>query len=186
MLDILKEMIGDKSLNYNDLEAMINEKGLKLADLSGGAYVAKGKFDELVKKNSEMLEQLKELDVFKAKADELTKAVEAAMAEKSELETNYNAQFKTLLAKFALEQAGAHDAGDALAMMDINKLELAEGQLQGIAELIEQLKTNKAYMFKNASNAGGAAASQPPVKTAVAKTTAKDLINEDISKIRRY
>lgn len=80
MLDILKEMIGDKSLNYNDLEAMINEKGLKLADLSGGAYVAKGKFDELVKKNSEMLEQLKELDVFKAKADELTKAVEAAMA----------------------------------------------------------------------------------------------------------
>ena len=44
-MDFLKELFGDKALTYDDFSKAVEAKKIKLADLSGGAYVSKEKLD---------------------------------------------------------------------------------------------------------------------------------------------
>lgn len=46
-MDELKELFGDGALTAEEFAAKVAEKGYKLADLSGGTYVDKKKFDRL-------------------------------------------------------------------------------------------------------------------------------------------
>lgn len=50
MEEELKELFGENSLSYNDFSKAIEDKGMKLANLSAGGYVAKTKYDDDVKK----------------------------------------------------------------------------------------------------------------------------------------
>ena len=50
MEEELKELFGDKTLSYDDFTKAIEGKGMKLANLSAGGYVAKSKYDEDIKK----------------------------------------------------------------------------------------------------------------------------------------
>ena len=50
MKEELKELFGENSLSYDDFSKAIEEKGMKLANLSAGGYVAKTKYDDDVKK----------------------------------------------------------------------------------------------------------------------------------------
>lgn len=46
-MEELQELFGDGALSYADFEAKVAEAGLKLANLKGGGYVDKGKYDKL-------------------------------------------------------------------------------------------------------------------------------------------
>lgn len=46
----LKELFGENTLSYDDFTKAVEEKGMKLANLSAGGYVAKSKYDDDVKK----------------------------------------------------------------------------------------------------------------------------------------
>ena len=46
-MEFLKEIFGTEALTYDQLAAKVSEKKMKLADLSGGAYVGKEKYDTL-------------------------------------------------------------------------------------------------------------------------------------------
>lgn len=74
MID-LKEIFNGKALNYEDFEKAVNEKKLKLADLSGGEYVSKAKFDAQTAQVEELTKQIKQRDTdIKAVQDQLTNA----------------------------------------------------------------------------------------------------------------
>ena len=45
----LKELFGENTLSYDDFTKAVEEKGMKLANLSAGGYVAKSKYDDDVK-----------------------------------------------------------------------------------------------------------------------------------------
>lgn len=54
MEEELKELFGEHSLTYDDFSKAIEEKGMKLANLSSGGYIAKSKYDDDVKKAKNM------------------------------------------------------------------------------------------------------------------------------------
>lgn len=68
MEEDLKELFGENSLSYDDFSKAVEEKGMKLANLSAGGYVAKSKYDNDVKK-------AKSLD-WKKKYEDLEKSIE--------------------------------------------------------------------------------------------------------------
>ena len=49
----LKELFGENTLSYDDFVKAVDEKGMKLANLSAGGYVAKTKYDDDVKNSIE-------------------------------------------------------------------------------------------------------------------------------------
>ena len=65
-MDFLKELFGDEALTFEQLSSKVTEKGLKLADLSTGNYVAKKKYEDEVNAKdtsiSDLQEQLKTRD----------------------------------------------------------------------------------------------------------------------------
>ncbi len=74
MID-LKEIFNGKALSFEDFEKAVNEKKLKLADLSGGEYVSKAKFDAQTAQVEELTKQIKQRDTdIKAVQDQLTNA----------------------------------------------------------------------------------------------------------------
>lgn len=46
-MEELKELFGESAIDYATFESKCNEKGFKLADLSKGGYISKGKYDAL-------------------------------------------------------------------------------------------------------------------------------------------
>ena len=57
-MEFLKELFGTEALTYDQLAARVSEKKLKLADLSGGAYVGKEKFETLMTEKNGLKEML--------------------------------------------------------------------------------------------------------------------------------
>lgn len=49
-MEELQELFGENTLSYEDFTKAVEEKGIKLANLSSGGYVAKSKYDDDVKK----------------------------------------------------------------------------------------------------------------------------------------
>lgn len=58
-MDFLKELFGDAALTFEQLQAKVAEKGLKLADLSTGNYVDKKKYDDAVETRETQITELK-------------------------------------------------------------------------------------------------------------------------------
>lgn len=50
MEEELRELFGDATLSYEDFTKAVEGKGMKLANLSNGGYVAKSKYDDDLKK----------------------------------------------------------------------------------------------------------------------------------------
>lgn len=74
MLD-LKEVFNGKALSFEDFEKAVNEKKMKLADLSGGEYVSKAKFDAQTAQVEELTKQIKQRDTdIKTVQDQLANA----------------------------------------------------------------------------------------------------------------
>lgn len=83
-MEELQELFGDGALSYADFEAKVAEAGLKLANLKGGGYVDKGKYDKLA---GEYAKYKQENDVSKyADYDTLKAELEKLKAEKEEAE----------------------------------------------------------------------------------------------------
>ena len=67
-MDELQELFGKNALSYDDFNKAVEEKGMKLVNLSAGGYIAKTKYDEDVKK-------AKALD-YKQKYEDLQNSIE--------------------------------------------------------------------------------------------------------------
>lgn len=58
-MDFLKELFGDEALTFEQLQAKVAEKGIKLADLTTGNYVDKKKYDDAVASRDTQITELK-------------------------------------------------------------------------------------------------------------------------------
>ena len=83
-MEFLKELFGTEALTYDQLAKKVTEKKMKLADLSGGAYVGKEKFDALTLERDSLKSRLELADgklegydpEWKAKAEQATMEAE--------------------------------------------------------------------------------------------------------------
>ena len=81
-MEELKELFGDGALTADEFTAKLQEKGIKLADISKGGYIAKEKFDRT---KAEFDKYKAENDISKyADYDEIVKERDALKAEKEE------------------------------------------------------------------------------------------------------
>ena len=81
-MEELKELFGDGALTMDEFTAKLTEKGIKLADISKGGYIAKEKFD---RQKAEFEKYKSDNDVSKyADYDEVVKERNLLRAEKEE------------------------------------------------------------------------------------------------------
>ena len=103
MEEELKELFGENSLSYNDFSKAVEEKGMKLANLSAGGYVAKSKYDDDVKK-------AKALD-WKKKYEDLEKSIEGNDGINAKLKNitnerdDYKSKYEDINSKYSILEA---------------------------------------------------------------------------------
>ena len=103
MEEELKELFGENALSYDDFSKAVEEKGMKLANLSAGGYIAKSKYDDDVKK-------AKALD-WKQKYEDLEKSIEGDDGINAKLKNitterdDYKSKYEELNSKYSILDA---------------------------------------------------------------------------------
>ena len=103
MEDELKELFGENSLSYDDFSKAIESKGMKLANLSAGGYVAKNKYDDDLKK-------AKNLD-YKKKYEDLEESIQGDDGINEKLKNitterdDYKSKYEELNSKYSMLDA---------------------------------------------------------------------------------
>lgn len=96
----LKELFGENTLSYDDFVKAVDEKGMKLANLSAGGYVAKTKYDDDVKK-------AKNID-YKKKFEDLQNSIEGDDGVNAKLKNitterdDYKSKYEALNANYSM------------------------------------------------------------------------------------
>lgn len=103
MEEELKELFGENSLSYDDFTKAIESKGMKLANLSAGGYVAKNKYDDDLKK-------AKNLD-YKKKYEDLEASIQGDDGINAKLKNitterdDYKSKYEDLNSKYSILEA---------------------------------------------------------------------------------
>lgn len=102
-MEELKELFGENALSYDDFTKAVEEKGMKLANLSAGGYVAKSKYDDDVKK-------AKNLD-YKKKYEDLEESIQGDDGINAKLKNitterdDYKSKYEDLNSKYSILEA---------------------------------------------------------------------------------
>ena len=103
MEEELRELFGENSLSYDDFSKAIESKGMKLANLSAGGYVAKNKYDDDLKK-------AKNLD-YKKKYEDLEASIQGDDGINAKLKNitterdDYKSKYEELNSKYSILDA---------------------------------------------------------------------------------
>lgn len=157
-MDFLKELFGDKALTFDELKAAVEAASdkIKVANLKDGGYVDKDKFTakeaelnlikEQVAAANKQIDDFKKLDVegIKAAADKYKADFEAAEAKRiQDLEA---LQFSFALEK-GLTSAKAKNVKAVKALLDLDKLKIKDGEIEGLKEQLDTVVTDAPYLF---------------------------------------
>lgn len=171
-MEFLKAIFGDKTLNYDDFVQAINahngneankDKMIKLANLGGGEYVSKMKYEDIVQQLSGKQTEIDTANGLIAELKKGTKGNEELQGKISGYETQVTQLQEQLREtqissefKIALLAAGAKK--DDIDYLDYklkakgDKLELGEdGHIKGIDDMIAGLKTQFPNQFDSTS-----------------------------------
>ena len=107
----LKELFGENSLSYDDFSKAIEEKGMKLVNLSAGGYIAKSKYDDDVKKAKSLDRKKKYEDLEKSidGDDGINAKLKNITTERDDYKTKYeelNSKYSILDATSKVVKAG--------------------------------------------------------------------------------
>jgi chromosome segregation ATPase len=160
-MDFLKDILGDDL--FNQVLAKLEGTDVKLANLSTGDYVSKDKHD------AEIRAAEKERDGYKAQLSDLSEQIEAAQGSEKTI-GDLNAKIKQIQADnntkvaeieaskeqlkrdakidLAVVMAGARNLESVLVHVNKEKVSLNDqGELVGLADQLETIKTNHEYLF---------------------------------------
>lgn len=170
-IEVLKEHLSEET--YNAVAGELEGKDIKLADLSTGNFVSKGKYEALETQlnNTQTL-----LTDTSAKLDTAIKSAGDNEALRQELEnlkttnqTNmdnlknqYESKLKTAAVMAEITKAGANDPADILPHINMEAVTINDKGAVGLSEQLEAIKTNKPYLFKAAQQPGQRGASGLP------------------------
>lgn len=150
-MDFLKEIFGDKAITFDEFSKGVESKKMKLADLSGGAYVSKEKLDAKIEELKTVQASLAEKDAALKKWDgvDLDKLKAENEAKTEELNKQLSALKKQNAVETSLLAENIQDLKAIKAYIDLDTVKVAEdGTVSGLKEQVEKLKTEKAFLFK--------------------------------------
>lgn len=120
----LKEQVDSLTTEKDSLQSQLTERDTQLKDLKGKA---------------------KDSDELTAEIDKLQKANKEA---KEKYEADLTAQQKSFLVDKALTNAGARNAKAVSSLLDLDSVEVKDGQLTGLDDQLKALRESDGYMFK--------------------------------------
>ena len=120
----LKEQVNSLTAEKDGLQSQLTERDTQLKDLKG---------------------KVKESDELTAEIDRLQKANKEA---KEKYEADLTAQQKSFLVDKALTDAGARNAKAVSSLLDLDSVEVKDGQLTGLDDQLKALRESDGYMFK--------------------------------------
>ena len=160
-IEILKEHLSEET--YNAVAGELEGKDIKLADLSTGGFVSKGKYEALETQlnNTQTL-----LTDTSAKLETAIQSAGDNAALKQELEnlkttnqTNldnlkneYESKLKTAAVMAEITKAGANDPADILPHINLSAVTINDKGSVGLSEQLKAIKTSKPYLFKTEQN----------------------------------
>lgn len=120
----LKEQVNSLTTEKDGLQSQLTERDTQLKDLKG---------------------KVKDSDELTAEIDQLQKANKEA---KEKYEADLTAQQKSFLVDKALTDAGARNAKAVSSLLDLDSVEVKDGQLTGLDDQLKALRESDGYMFK--------------------------------------
>lgn len=120
----LKEQVNSLTTEKDGLQSQLTERDTQLKDLKG---------------------KVKDSDELTAEIDKLQKANKEA---KEKYEADLTAQQKSFLIDKALTNAGARNAKAVSSLLDLDSVEVKDGQLIGLDDQLKALRDSDGYMFK--------------------------------------
>lgn len=147
-MEFLKEVLGDDLYNQVADKLKGHEKDVKLANLAGGDYVSKAKYEaDLQAKDtriSELTEQVKDFDGVDVKKLQKDVADWQTKYDNDIKEAKLNSKIQLAVAK-----SGARSEKALMGMLDRDKITVDDkGEIKGLDEQIEALKKEDAFLFE--------------------------------------
>lgn len=147
-MEFLKDFFGTEALTYEQLAEKAAEKKMKLADLSGGAYVGREKFDALAAERDNLKARLEEANgklqgydpEWKAKAEqaqtEAEKQIKSLQRSQALREQSSGLKFSSESAKRAF-----------LSDLEAKELPLEDGKVIGFDDFVKKYKETDPNAF---------------------------------------
>jgi predicted nucleic acid-binding Zn-ribbon protein len=162
-IEVLKENLSEET--YSAVAEELKDKDIKLADLSTGEYVSKGKYDaletQLTNTQTLLTDTTSKLEAAIAKAgendalkQELENLKTTSQANMDNLKNEYDAKLKTAAVMAEITKAGANDPADILPHINMDAITINDKGSVGLSEQLETIKTAKPYLFKGDKQQG--------------------------------
>lgn len=174
-MEFLKEVLGEELFNQVSEKLKGNEK-IKLANIAGGEYVAKEKFNTLEATKNELTTQLKDRDtqletLKKVDAESLQIEIARLQEENERSKTDFDLKLKQMQLDYAIEsnliKEGAVNTKAVKALLDSSKISLDGENVIGLDEQLKGLKESEKWAFKQIEVPGSGG--NPAVGTEQAK-----------------
>lgn len=156
-IEVLKDQLSEET--YAAVAEELKDKDIKLADLSSGEYVSKGKYDALetqlnntqtlLTDTSAKLETaLQNAGDNEALKQEIENIKNTNQTEVANITAQYESKLKNAAVMAELTKAGANDPADILPHLDMGAITVNDKGIVGLTEQLEPIKTAKPYLFK--------------------------------------
>lgn len=147
-MEFLQSLFGDESLSYEQFKAKVTESKIKIADLSGGAYVGKDKFDTLLADRDNLKSRLDEANgklegydpEWKSKAE---KAQQEAENKILSMQRSQMVKEKSEQLKFSSESARRA----FLADLEAKNLPVEDGKMLGFDDFVSAYRETDPAAF---------------------------------------
>nr|DAU90810.1 MAG TPA: minor structural protein [Caudoviricetes sp.] len=161
-MEALKALFGTEALTWAQLEEKLKDsKDIKLANLAGGGYVDKKKYDDKAAELETANKTIAGLQDTVKKFDGVD--VEKLRSDAKEWESKYNTDLAAVkldsAVSMALVEAKAKNPKLAKAALDMSTVKLDGDKLLGFSEQLEALKKSDAYLFDIEDEGAGGAGS---------------------------
>lgn len=162
-MEFLKEVLGDSFASVSEKIERFNrehpDRAVKLADLSGGKYVSKAKYNDLEAEANRLKKQVADFTALRESGKTALNS-EPSEHEKalSDLKDRYKRDTEALRAELerakvdaavdlALVKNGARNIKAARALIQFDGLALKDGLVDGLEEQIEQVRAENSFLF---------------------------------------
>ena len=156
-IEVLKDHLSEET--YSAVAEELKDKDIKLADLSGGEYVSKGKYEALETqlnntqtlltdtsaKLETALQNAGDNDALKQEIENIKNTNKTEVAN---ITAQYESKLKSAAVMAELTKAGANDPNDILPHLDMGTITVTDKGIVGLTEQLEPIKTAKPYLFK--------------------------------------
>ena len=156
-IEVLKDHLSEET--YSAVAEELKDKDIKLADLTSGEYVSKGKYESLETQlnntqtlltdtNAKLEAALQNAGDNEALKQEIENIKNTNQTEVANITAQYEAKLKNAAVMAELSKAGANDPTDILPHLKMDAITITDNGIVGLTEQLEPIKTAKPYLFK--------------------------------------